>query len=151
MAKPVSGTVISEKLFLEKFDPDGDTWVRFQRPKRWEQEQIDAMQAQSELIWSSESQGEMRQRDRVPVSVLESEMVCLCLVESNLPHDDEEQSLVFVPGTSCRVAQKGLGQKAREGFYKKWHQMDGLVADEIVELLQEWHPPFGWGGDQGEA
>jgi len=151
MAKPVSGTVISEQLPLLEHDESGDAWVKFQRPKRWEEEQIDAMQAQSELIWSSDARGEMRQRDRVPLSVLESEMVCLCLVESSLPNDDEDQTLIFVPGKTCRVAKKGLGQKVREGFYKEWHNLDGVVADEVVKLLQDWHPPFSWGGDQGEA
>jgi hypothetical protein len=130
-------------MYLTKWDPDGDEYVVFQQPSRLEQETIDAMQAQSELVFHTDEQGKVTQRDRVPMSKLESEMVAMCLVESSIKKDDE---LVFVPGKTCRLKGKGMGQIQHHGFYKVWHSPDfpPELAEEIVEKLFEFYPPFDW-------
>lgn len=150
MSKKVVGTVISEHIPLTAWDESGETYVVFQRPKRWEEEVLDTMQAKSELVWSTAEQGQVRQRDRTPLSVIESEMVAMCLVESNLA--EEDGTVLFLPGKSCREMRKSLSDKAREGFYKAWKELDGEIADEIVNKLREWHPPFDWRAPgRGEA
>ena len=150
MAKPAKGVVISEEIPLKKHDESGKTWVKFQRPKRWEQEQIDTLQLQSEVIWNTETRGEMRQRERVPLSVIESEMVAVCLVESNLSWEDTPDQLIFKPGRTCRAAKKPSDEKIRKAFYDQWNELDSDLADEIVAVLREWHPPFNWRTDTGE-
>jgi len=153
MSKKVVGTVISEHIPLKEWDDSGETYVVFQRPKRWEEEVLDKMQAASELVWSTAEQGTVRQRDRTPLSVIESEMVAMCLVESNLAKAEEDGGAVlFVPGKSCRETRKSLSDKAKDGFYASWRELDGEIADEIVNLLREWHPPFDWRAPgRGEA
>ena len=79
MARQLSGVVLSDKIILNVWDPDGDEYVIFQRPSRWEDEQLAAMQAKSELVWSTDEQGTVRQRERTPVAVLEAEQVAMCL------------------------------------------------------------------------
>ena len=144
MAKGLSGIVLSERIFLDKWDPDKDTFVVFQRPSRWEMEELDKVYAQVELEFDDEKQGTMIQRNRVPFSVLESKQVSMALVESNIP--DEEGNPLFVPGKTCRAARKNMGQRAEEGFYRVWYRADfpPELAQEIVEKLHEWHPPFDW-------
>jgi hypothetical protein len=143
MARQLSDVVYSGKLYLNKWDPDGDEYVVFQQPSRLEQETIDAMQAQSELVFNTEERGKVTQRDRMPMSKIESEMVAMCLVECSIKKGDEP---IFVPGRTCREAGKGFGQVQRRGFYKVWHSPDfpPELADEIVEKLFEFYPPFDW-------
>ena len=148
MAKSVSGTVVSEQIPLTEFDDTGNTWVVFQRPKRRESEKLAIMQAQSELIYNTDAQGEVRQRDRIPLTVIESQMVCLCLVESNLSYEDGKQ--LFIPGQTCRMTKKQVTIKVDDGFNQAWGDLDDDLADEIVDKLREWHPPFNWRADQGE-
>lgn len=144
MARKLGGIILSERIPLKKWDPEGDEYVVFQRPARWEQEQLDAMQARSVLEWTTEEQGTVRQRERTPISILEAEQVCMCLVECSV--EDAEGNRLFVPGVTCRASMKPLGQKQREGFYKVWHRpdFDPDLAKEIIELLHEFHPDFDW-------
>jgi hypothetical protein len=152
MAKGLTGAVLSDKMRLKKWDPDGDAYVVFQRPSRWEAEQLAKMQAQSELVWRTDEQRTVRQRDRTAIAVLESEQVAMCLVECNIPN--EEGELLFVPGQTCRAPMKGFGQRQREGFYKVWYQpgFDPDLAEEIVDALHKFHPPFDFRSpDEGEG
>lgn len=151
MARKLEGVVLSERLYLKEWDPDGDEYVVFQRPARWEGEQLDTMQARSVLEWDTEEQGTVRQRERTPISILEAEQVALCLVECSV--EDKDGNKLFVPGSTCRAPMKGLGQKQREGFYKVWHRpdFDTGLAKEIIKLLHEFHPDFDWRNpDRGE-
>ena len=70
MAKAVEGIVLSERLPLTRWDPDGDTYVVFQRPLRFEAEALARMQARSELVFDTEEQGRVTQRERVPLAEL---------------------------------------------------------------------------------
>lgn len=149
MSKAVVTNVISEEIPLKKFDESGKTWVKFQRPKRWEAEQLAHTQAQSELIYNTEQRGEVRHRERVPLAIIESQMVSMCLVESNLTDEDEKQ--IFVPGKTCREARKELSERVQKGFYEKWHDLDNEICEEIVDLLRAWHVPFNWRAEEGEA
>lgn len=142
MSKRLPSIEISEAIPLTKYDESGETWVQFQRPRRWEREQISQIRARSVLEWDTESQGTVRQRDIVPEDVLDSERVALCLVDSNLC--DEEGEQLFVGGKTCRGTKKALSEKAKDGFYSAWHNLPDDVAAEIIEKLVEWHPPFNW-------
>lgn len=146
MAKAVEGIVLSERLALTRWDPDGDTYVVFQRPLRFEAEALARMQARSELVFDTEEQGRVTQRERVPLAELETTMVQLCLVESNLPKvtEDGEEVPVFVPGKTCRMARKGLTAKVQNGFLAEWHNLPDELCEEIVQQLQAFHPPFDW-------
>ena len=151
MAKGLGGIVLSERLFLKKWDPDEDTYVVFQRPARWESEQIAAMQAKAELVIPDEGR-DLIQRERTAVPVIEAQMVCMCLVECNLP--DENGEPVFVPGRTCRAKRKRMTERVQEGFYRAWYRPDfpDDLAEEMIELLRQWHPPFNWrgGGEEEE-
>jgi hypothetical protein len=148
MARQLEDVVVSGQLFLKTWDPDGDEWVRFQRPSRLEAETLAEMQSRSELVFHTETEGQVSQRDRTPLAVLESEMVAMCLIESSLMKDDE---LVFKPGVTCRAQGKNLGSKQRAGFYRAWHNMNNDLCEEIITLLQDWHPDFDWRNpDRGE-
>jgi hypothetical protein len=141
MARQLEDILVSDEIPLTEWDPEGDEWVKFQRPTRLEGEELAEMQARSELVWSTAEQGQVAQRDRTPLAVLESAMVAMCLVDSSLKRKDEP---VFVPGTSCRQVGKMLGQRQRNGFYKAWHSLPDELAEEIIAKLREWHPPFDW-------
>lgn len=149
MAKALTGIVTSGKLYLEKWDEEKDTYVVFQRPSRREAEMLAAMRAKAELVWNTEEQGTVRQRDGVPLMTQESEMVAMCLVECNLP--DEDDKLVFVPGTSCRVQGKPLTGAQKTRFYKNWGDLPDELATEITDKLREFHPPFNFrSSEEGE-
>lgn len=145
MARALEGVVVSEAIPLLEWDDTGGTYVKFQRPSRVEEENLATMQARSELVWSTEERGRVTQRERVPLTVLESEMVAMTLVECNLPEADGE-TLVFVPGKTCRRMNGPFDDKVRNGFYKAWYRPDfpPELAEEIVDKLIEWHPPFDW-------
>jgi hypothetical protein len=142
--------VVSDKLPLKTWDPTGDTWVQFQRPSRFETEQLDMVRARAEIVWNTQEQGTVRQRDMTPLSVQESEMVAMCLVGSNLPDADGDP--VFVPGRTCRQSGSPLTDRARTGFFGRWHGSDfpPELAQEIVDVLVEWHPDFDLRSDRGE-
>lgn len=142
MSKRLPGVEISEAIPLMAYDESGETWVQFQRPRRWEREQIAQIRARSVLEWDTDVRGTVRQRDIVPEDVLDSERVGLCLVDSNLC--DEEGTQLFVPGKTCRAAKKPLTEKTRDAFYEAWHNLPDDVAQEIIEALVAWHPPFNW-------
>jgi hypothetical protein len=150
MAKGLHGVVVSDKIPLTVWDPTGDTFVRFQRPSRFETEQLDMVRARAELVWNATDVGVVRQRDMTPLSVQETEMVAMCLVESNLPDDGGE--LVFKPGKTCRQSGQAMSERARAGFFSKWHGSDfpPELAQEIVEALIEWHPDFDLRSNRGE-
>lgn len=150
MAKAIGGLVLSERLRLSQYDPEGDSYVVFQRPSRMEAERIASMQAQSVLEWTSEEHGVMRQRERVPIAVLESEMVAMSLVECNVPWT-KEGDLVFTPGVSCREQDKPLTERVRGNFYEVWHKLPNDLCENIIAELQRFHPPFDWRKpDRGE-
>jgi len=152
MAKKAPGLVLSEQMALKTFDPTGDTWVVFQRPRRLEEERLDTMQLRAEVVWNTAREGEMRQRDRTPMSVIESEQVCMALVECNMPGEDDK--LIFTPGKTSRAAGQPLevDSPIRKAFYEAWHSLDSTICDEIVQLLQEFHPPYDWRHpERGEA
>jgi len=129
---------------------DEETYVTFQRPRRWEREQISRLRAQSALEWDSDDRGTVRQRDLVPETILDSERVCLCLVDSNLADENGEQ--LFIPGKTCRAAKQDITPKARDGFYKVWYALPDDIAEMIARKLHEWHPPFNWRNPElGEA
>jgi len=146
MAKVVEGAILSERLPLKRFDPDGDTWVMFQRPARFEAEALARMQARSELVFDTEEQGRVTQRERVPLAELETTMVQLCLVESNLVKLDSkgEEVPVFVPGKTCRAARKMPTQGMQIRFLDEWRELPDELCEEIIDLLREFHPPFDW-------
>ena len=149
MAKPLSkSAVTSGEVALMRYDSDGESYVVFQEPRRYEQEEVDRLQLSSEISWSTEERGTVSQKDRVPLSALESYMVCLCLVGSNIPDDDDK--LIFNPGKTCREPGKVLTEAAKKGFYRVWNALPGDLADEIAEKLVEFYPPFDWRGDRGE-
>ena len=151
MARQLSGVVLSERVKLDRWDPEGDEYVVFQRPSRWEMERLAAMQARSELVWNTEEQGTVRQRERTPIAELEAEQVCMCLVECSVK--DAEGEPLFVPGKTCRAAMKRMGQRQRDGFYGVWHRpdFDPDLAEELIEKLHEFHPEFDWRNpDRGE-
>jgi hypothetical protein len=149
MAKGLRGVVISDKLPLKVWDPSGDTYVQFQRPSRFETEQLDLVRARAELVWDTNEVGTVRQKDMTPLSVQESEMVAMCLVGSNLP--DEDGDPVFVPGKTCRQPGQAFTERMRNGFFSKWHGSDfpPELAQEIIEVLVEWHPDFDLRSDRG--
>lgn len=147
MAKAVGSVVLSPQIPLNQWDEDGETYVVFQEPRRYEAEQLAHMQAQSVLEWNSDEVGLMRQRDRLPLAAYETAMVAMCLVGSNLTRVDEEtgeESPVFVPGKSCRAPRKGLTEKIKLAFEKEWADLPASLAEEVVAKLREWHPPFNW-------
>ena len=149
MAKAIEGVVLSGPIRLEKYDPDGDSYVVFQRPARWEREKLDEMQARVEYEWDSAERGKVRQRNHVPPSRLETQMVAMCLVECNIPAGAghpivKEGALLFVPGQSCRQAHKFLTGSTEEAFKKVWDTLPDDLAEEIIAALMEFHPPFNW-------
>lgn len=146
MAKVVEGIVLSERLPLKEFDPDGDTYVVFQRPARFESEALARMQARSELIFDTEEQGRVAQRERVSLAELETVMVQLCLVESNLAmlNDKGEEVPIFVPGKTCRAARRPISANVQTGFMNKWQELPDELCEEIISLLRQFHPPFDW-------
>lgn len=156
MAKAVGGVVLSDRIFLEEWDPDKDTYVVFQRPRRYEAEALAQLQARAERVYNTGQTGQVVVRESVPMALVETAQVKLCLVESNLPWGEdapgEEGSLVFIPGKSCRVARKGLTERVEQGFEEAWSALDDDVCEEIIKKLQEWHPPFNWWApSEGEA
>lgn len=151
MARKLDGIVLSEQVPLDRWDPEGDEYVVFQRPARWEEEQLDAMQARSVYEFNTEEQGLVRQRERTPIAQLESEQVCMCMVECSVQDADGTQ--LFVSGDTCRAPRKKLGSKQRDGFYRVWYRPDfpSELAAEIIEKLHQFHPPFDWrNSDRGE-
>jgi len=143
MGKSVPSIEISEQLKLEEFDPSGETWVQFQRPRRFEREQLTRLRAQTVFEWDSDERGTVRQRDMVPETILDSERVALCLVDSNIM-DEEGEGPLFVPGKTCRKARKRLPEVVKARFYEVWSELPDDLAEEIISLLHEWHPPFDW-------
>lgn len=149
MARVVEGVTQSDHIFLKVWDPDGDTYVVFQRPRRREAELLSEMQAQSVLEWDTDTQGRVRQSERVPLSILESTMVSMCLIDSNLAREvGGEEVQVFIPGKSCRAGGKGFPDRVQNAFSKEWRELPDELCEEIVDLLREWHPPFNWRGDE---
>jgi hypothetical protein len=146
MAKRLPGIIVSDEIPLDAFDETGETWVKFRRPKRWEVEELSKVQAESELMWDLASQGRLVERRLTTMTQVESEMVYLCLVDSNLL--DEEGEPVFVPGKSCRMVKGRPKPKVRDAFFQAWGDVDGEVASEIVEKLMAFHPPFNWRSPQ---
>lgn len=143
MAKKLPKIQISDKIPLEEYDDSKETYVKFQRPARWESEQVDQLASQAETIIDGERR-QIRQREVVPQSVLDSERVWQCLVDSNLPDPDGKQ--LFVPGTTCRKANVEIEDytELRAAFYKAWYTLPDEVADEIATALGDFHPPFNW-------
>ena len=146
MAKVVEGVILSDRLPLTEFDPEGETYVVFQRPARFESEALSRMQARSELIFDTEEQGRVAQRERVSLAELETAMVQLCLVESNLAKLDKdgEQVPIFVPGKSCRAARRPMSHNVQNKFLDEWQQLPDEICEEIIFLLRQFHPPFDW-------
>jgi len=140
MAKPVVGQIVSDEIKLDIWDEEGDTWVRFVQPGRLEEEVLARMRAKAELVWSTEEQGTVRQRDTVPLMTQESEMVALCLCESNLPN--EKGDLIFRSGVNCRTTTKAITGVQKERFYQAWYSLSGPLCEEIVAKLVDWYPPF---------
>lgn len=143
MAKPLSRTpLVSDQIRLDEYDPEGDSYVVFQEPRRGEQERIDRLMASSEITYADMGR-EVRQRDRIPPSVQESFWVAACLVECNIP--DEDGKLLFKPGKTCVAKGKNLTGEVETGFMEVWKLLSGPLADEIVKKLGEFYPPFSWG------
>lgn len=153
MARAVKGIELSDKIPLEEWDPEGETWVRFQRPRRYEAETLAQMQAQTAYEFNTEERGKVTQRERIPLAVLESAMVSMCLVESNLTLESEEGESVplFVQGQTCRSPRKPMPDKVDRGFQKVWRDLPDELCEEIVGKLREWHPPFNWRVTDEEA
>ena len=150
MAKPLSRKPhLSGEIRLEHYDPDGDSYVVFMEPRRYEQEEVDRLRFSSEISWNTEEQGRVSQKDRVPWSTLESRMVCLCLVGCNIPDEDTEK-LLFSPGTSCREPGKPLSKAVENRFNTTWYNLPGELAEEIYEKLAAFYPPFDWRSGEGE-
>jgi len=134
-AKRLPDVEISEPLPLKEFDESGETWVQFQRPRRWEREQISQMRAKAILEFDTADQGTVRQRDVIPEDVLDGRRVCVCLVDSSLL--DAQGKPVFVPGKTCRAARKMLTNDVEDGFNAQWAELPDNVAQEISRLLAE--------------
>lgn len=145
MAKAIGGTVLSDVIRLEQWDPDGDSYVMFRRPTRLDAERLAQMQAQSVIEWTEESQRTVRQRERVPWAILFSEMACLCLVECNIPEEESGPPL-FIPGKTCLPPNHTgpIPEKIRQGFYRVWHLLPNELCEEIISKLMDFHPPFDW-------
>jgi hypothetical protein len=143
MSYKVKSLVISDRIPLDGIDPSNETYVVFQRPARWEAERIYQEQAKAEIIFNSADMGTVRQRERVAPAVIESMMVAMCLVESNLAFEGDE--LIFTPGKNCRVAGKDQNTEIENKFFKAWYKLPDEVCEEIIAKLQDWHPPFNWG------
>jgi len=149
MAKAVSlKPTTSGQMRLEKWDPDGDSYVIFQEPRRGEQQEIDTLLASSEITYADGGR-EIKQRDRMPLSVQEEHMVARTLVECNVPEEDSDKP-IFYPGKTCRAAGKALTGDVSVAFGKVWRNLPGKLADEIVELMGEFYPPFSWRGTSEE-
>jgi len=146
MARPVEGVVLSDRIFLEKWDPDKDTWVIFQRPARYEAEALAQLQARAERVYNTEQQGQVILRENTPIAQVESAQVKLCLVESNLAKVNEngDEELIFVPGKTCRSVRKPLTERVEGGFSKEWLNLPDELCEEIISKLQDWHLPFKW-------
>jgi len=145
----VEGVTTSGRIALSDWDSDGEVYVVFQRPRRHEAEQLATMQAQSVLEWDTDTQGRVSQRERVPLAILESTMVSMCLVESNLAKEqDGKEVQIFVPGKTCREPGKVHSDRIGAAFRKEWQDLPDELCEEIVNRLREWHPPFNWRGDE---
>jgi len=72
-------------------------------------------------------------------------MVAMTLIECNITEPDNETP-VFVPGKTCRKLNGPFNDRVRTGFYGVWYRPDfpEELAEEIVEKLIAWHPPFDW-------
>ena len=148
MARPVGGVVLSDRIYLEKWDPDKDTWVVFQRPARYEAEALAQLQARAERVYNTENQGQVILRESTPIAQVESAQVKLCLVESNLVWGEgglgSDGDPIFVPGKTCRRPRKNLTNTVENGFQQVWDTLDNELCEEIIESLQNWHLPFKW-------
>jgi hypothetical protein len=150
MAKRLPGIVVSEELPLDKFDETGETFVKFRRPTRWEVEELSKVQADSELTWDLAEKGRLLERRLTTMANLQTEMVFLCLVDSNVL--DEEGEPYFKPGKNCRTVKDRPSTKTRDNFNAVWGALDSEVAKEIIDKLLDFHPNFDWRerGERGE-
>jgi len=141
--KKLPSIEISEPIPLKEYDETGETWVQFQRPRRWEREQLSRLRAQAVLEFDTAERGTVRQRDIVPETVVDSERVAVCLVDANIL-DEEGKGPVFVPGKTCRQAKKRFPINIKDNFYEAWEQLPDDLCEEIIAALLEFHPPFDW-------
>lgn len=160
MAYRVQDVEISGEIPLLSLDPSGETWVKFLRPRRWETEMLSKYRASTPVLEWDERGQTMRQKNLLPEPLMDSERVCLCLVDSNLVWEtkkegDETEKLVpvFLPGKTCRKpgAPGAMSETLRSAFYEAWQKLPDTVAEAIIEALHDWHPPFDWRNpDRGE-
>jgi len=148
MAKPLEGIVLSEPIRLEQYDPDGDSYVIFQRPARWEAEKIAELYSQTPIQYEDAGR-KITQMNTTPWAVVDREQVKMCLVECNIPTEDGK--LVFKPGASCRAPKGAISDRIEVRFYAAWFSLPDDLAEEIAEKLRKWHPPFARGQEAEEG
>lgn len=139
MARPISGIILSEKIPLKEWDPDGDSYVVFRRPTRRETEALAALFMNNPIEWHEDGRT-VRQLTRTSVAVVDREEVKLCMVDCNVP--DAKGNPIFKPGKSCRPAGGYLDERIEEKFYEAWGNLPDELAEEIARELRRWHPPF---------
>ena len=157
MPYEVEDVEVSGEIQLLALDPSGETYIKFQRPRRWESEALSRYRASTPILEWDESGQTMRQKNLLPEPIMDSERVCLCLVDSNLvwkSRGDDKLVPIFIPGKTCRKAgsTEPMSNTLKELFYVAWRSLPDQVAEAIIAALHEWHPPFDWRNPgRGEA
>ncbi len=145
MARPIIGIVLSDKIHLTEWDPDGDSYVVFRRPTRRETEALAALFMNNPVQWNEDGRT-VTQLTRTSVAVVDREEVKLCMVECNVP--DENGKPLFRPGISCRPPDGYLTETIETKFYRAWGDVPDELAEEIARELRRWHPPFARNSDE---
>ena len=145
MAKAITGIVLSEKIRLTEWDPDGDSYVVFRRPTRRETEALATLFMNNPIQWDEDGRT-VTQLSRTSVAVVDRECVKACLVECNIP--DGNGKLVFKPGFSCRKHDGYVTEEIEGRFYRAWGDLEDGLAEEIARELRRWHPPFARNSDE---
>lgn len=130
---------------LKDLDPTGETYVEFRRPARREAENLAELESRTHLEWDEYAGGQrrtFRQKDVVPIPHLQSRMVALCLIGTNLKWRNSDKQPVFVPGKNCRTATDTDPMAHIQEFNDTWGGLPDNVATSIYRALAKWHPKF---------
>ena len=85
MPKPIS-TPLEKQFRLDKFDPDGDSFVTIRQARQWQHEKREDLFAETSRVWreGEHDLGAVEMKQRVSFSEVMRTEVCLTMVDSNL-------------------------------------------------------------------